>query len=59
MGGRDLVEPILAVNTHEGIIYLLENELNLTPPDLSPVPEYREKAINSLLKSKLEKEFKK
>jgi len=45
MGGRDIVEPVLDISAHNGLIWLLNNELVINPPDLSNVPEYKEKSI--------------
>ena len=48
MGGRDVVEPILKKNAHKGLIWLLNNELDIRPPDLSVVPEYKARALKEL-----------
>ena len=48
MGGFNIVEPIMKGREHEGITWLLENELTITPLDLSVVTEYKAKGIEEL-----------
>jgi hypothetical protein len=56
-GGRDFVEPILDIDPNQGLIWLLKNELVVVAPDLKSVLKYKEKGINELSISKLEKEL--